>query len=64
MPDGEVVLRRTDGRLAMLSSPGHAERPIALKRRDLAELMNEELRRLDADDIYAECLATLRESSP
>jgi glucose-6-phosphate dehydrogenase assembly protein OpcA len=60
LAEGEVALRRTDGRLAMLASPGHAERPIALKRRDLAELMTEELRRLDADDIYAECLATLR----
>ncbi|HEY2833888.1 MAG TPA: glucose-6-phosphate dehydrogenase assembly protein OpcA [Sporichthyaceae bacterium] len=60
---GEVALRRADGRLAMLSSPGHDERPIALKRRELSELMNEELRRLDADDIYAECLATLREST-
>jgi glucose-6-phosphate dehydrogenase assembly protein OpcA len=58
--EGEVALRRTDGRLAMLSSPGHSERPIALKRRDLSELMNEELRRLDADDIYAECLAGIR----
>jgi glucose-6-phosphate dehydrogenase assembly protein OpcA len=58
--EGEVALRRADGRLAMLSSPGHDERPIALKRRDLAELMGEELRRLDADDIYAECLAALR----
>jgi glucose-6-phosphate dehydrogenase assembly protein OpcA len=61
--DGEVALRRTDGRLAMLSSPGHVERPIALKRRDLSELMNEELRRLDADDIYAECLARIRETA-
>jgi glucose-6-phosphate dehydrogenase assembly protein OpcA len=60
---GEVALRRADGRLAMLSSPAHEERPIALKRRDLDELMGEELRRLDADDIYAECLASLRENS-
>jgi glucose-6-phosphate dehydrogenase assembly protein OpcA len=60
---GEVALRRADGRLAMLSSPGREERPIALKRRELAELMSEELRRLDADDIYAECLTTLREST-
>jgi glucose-6-phosphate dehydrogenase assembly protein OpcA len=60
---GEVALRRADGRLGMLSSPGHEERPIALQRRELAELMNEELRRLDPDDIYAECLTTLRESA-
>lgn len=57
--DGEIVVRRTDGRLAMLSSPGQPERPIALKRRELSELMTEELRRLDPDEIYAECLATL-----
>jgi glucose-6-phosphate dehydrogenase assembly protein OpcA len=60
---GEVALRRADGRLAMLSSPHHEERPIALKRRELTELMGEELRRLDADDIYAECLAGLREGT-
>jgi glucose-6-phosphate dehydrogenase assembly protein OpcA len=60
--EDEVVLRRADGRLGMLTSPGHPERPIALKRRDLSELMNEELRRLDADDIYAECLAMIREN--
>jgi glucose-6-phosphate dehydrogenase assembly protein OpcA len=57
--DGEISLRRTDGRLAQLRSPGWPERPIALPRRELAELITEELRRLDPDDIYAECLALL-----
>jgi glucose-6-phosphate dehydrogenase assembly protein OpcA len=56
---GPVAIRRTDGRLAMLSVPGWPERPMALKRRGLAELMAEELRRLDPDDIYEECLAAV-----
>jgi len=56
----EVAVTRTDGRLAMLRSPGHATaQPIALKRRDLAELMGEELRQLNPDDIYGDCLAAL-----
>ena len=33
--------------------PGHPDRPVALKRRDLPELLGEELRRLDEDDVYA-----------
>ena len=33
--------------------PGHPDRPIALRRRDVHELLAEELRRLDEDDIYA-----------
>lgn len=57
--DGDIAIRRTDGRLAMLRMPGWPERPIALKRRALDELMAEELRRLDPDDIYAECLAAV-----
>jgi glucose-6-phosphate dehydrogenase assembly protein OpcA len=56
----EVAVSRTDGRLATLRSPGHSTpQPIALKRRDLAELMGEELRQLNPDDIYGDCLAAL-----
>jgi glucose-6-phosphate dehydrogenase assembly protein OpcA len=51
---GDVVLSRTDGRLATLSSPNQPDRPVALKRRELDELLSEELRRLDPDDVYAE----------
>ena len=36
------------------------DRPVALKRRETAELLAEELRRLDPDDIYAQTIATLR----
>ena len=51
---GPVSLSRPDGRLATLSSPGQPDRPVALKRREIAELLSEELRRLDPDDIYAD----------
>ncbi|HVE26334.1 MAG TPA: glucose-6-phosphate dehydrogenase assembly protein OpcA [Sporichthya sp.] len=54
--EGEISVVRTDGRLATLTAPGWPERPIALPRRPLAELVAEELRRLDPDEIYAECL--------
>ena len=37
----------------MFSSPGQPDRPVALKRRDLPELLAEELRWIDEDDIYA-----------
>jgi len=50
---GAISLTRPDGRLATLSSPGEPDRPVALKRRDVAELLAEELRRLDPDDVYA-----------
>jgi glucose-6-phosphate dehydrogenase assembly protein OpcA len=51
---GDVALVRYDGKLATLCSPGQPDRPVALKRRQLDELLSEELRRLDPDDVYAE----------
>lgn len=54
---GNISVRRHDGVLAMLAAPGWPERPVALKRRPLTELIAEELRRLDPDEIYAESLA-------
>ncbi|MCB5166821.1 glucose-6-phosphate dehydrogenase assembly protein OpcA [Streptomyces bambusae] len=50
--DGAVVLDRADGLLANLSMPGQPDRAVALKRRDTAELLAEELRRLDPDNTY------------
>ena len=58
--DGELSISRPDGRLAHLCRPGQSERRVALHRRDTTELLEEELRRLDPDDIYAETLAQLR----
>lgn len=50
---GPIVISRRDGRLATYSSPDRPDRPVALKRRQLPELLAEELRRLDEDDVYA-----------
>jgi glucose-6-phosphate dehydrogenase assembly protein OpcA len=54
--DGDIALSRPDGRTATLTKPGHIERRVALQRRETAELLSEELRRLDPDDVYAEAL--------
>ncbi|MFI6206724.1 glucose-6-phosphate dehydrogenase assembly protein OpcA [Streptomyces sp. NPDC051041] len=53
---GPIVLDRADGSLATLSIQGQPARAVALKRRDTAELIAEELRRLDPDDTYASSL--------
>ncbi|MFJ5014872.1 glucose-6-phosphate dehydrogenase assembly protein OpcA [Streptomyces griseoluteus] len=53
---GPVVLDRADGSLANLSIQGQPGRAVALQRRDTAELIAEELRRLDPDDTYAAAL--------
>lgn len=50
--DGDIRLDRPDGALAELAIPGQPDRHVALKRRETAELIAEELRRLDPDDIY------------
>ncbi|KJY45509.1 OpcA protein [Streptomyces sp. NRRL S-444] len=50
--DGDIVLDRADGSLATLCMPGQPDRGVALKRRDTAELLAEELRRLDPDNTY------------
>jgi glucose-6-phosphate dehydrogenase assembly protein OpcA len=57
--DGEIRIERPDGRLAALTLPGQPERPIALKRREVAELLAEELRRLDPDEIYEQTVASI-----
>jgi glucose-6-phosphate dehydrogenase assembly protein OpcA len=57
--EGPIRISRPDGGLATYSSPGHPDRPIALRRRDVHELLSEELRRLDEDDIYAAVARTL-----
>lgn len=55
--DGDITLCRPDGRNATLSKTGQPDRRVALHRRDTAELLTEELRRLDPDLVYAEVLA-------
>ncbi len=53
---GEVVLSRPDGKSANLTVPGTPASTVALGRRTLAELVAEELRRLDSDEIYLQAL--------
>src|SRR5260370_29353071 len=57
--DGDITIARPDGRTAVLSRPGQQDRRVALHRRDTAELMAEELRRLNPDEVYGEPLARL-----
>ncbi|MBW8821596.1 glucose-6-phosphate dehydrogenase assembly protein OpcA [Streptomyces sp. NPDC088921] len=54
--NGEVVIDRPEGPLATLSLPGQPSRTLALKVRTTSELIAEELRRLDADEMYAVAL--------
>ncbi len=49
---GNIEISRPDGALADFSIPNAPNRPVALRRRELAELLAEELRRLDPDDVY------------
>jgi glucose-6-phosphate dehydrogenase assembly protein OpcA len=58
-PEGRVALSRPDGRNATLSWPGRPERRVALHRRDTPDLIAEELRRLEPDEVYAETLRAL-----
>jgi hypothetical protein len=60
-PSGPISLTRPNGPVATFSIPGQPDRPVALKRRDTAELLSEELRRLDPDDVYAKTLGCLVE---
>jgi glucose-6-phosphate dehydrogenase assembly protein OpcA len=58
-PDGRVSISRPDGRTATLIWPGRPERRVALHRRDTDDLISEELRRLEPDEVYAETLRML-----
>jgi glucose-6-phosphate dehydrogenase assembly protein OpcA len=52
-PEGDIRISRPSGGLATFTSPGRPDRPVALPRRSLPELLGEELRRLDEDEVYA-----------
>ena len=61
--DGDITITRYDGRTATLAWPGRTDRRVALHRRDTAELLAEELRRLDPDEVYAETLRQVEVSA-
>ena len=55
-PRGDLRISRPDGTVASLGRPGLPDNPIALPRRPLPDLLSEELRRLDPDEVYGEVL--------
>jgi glucose-6-phosphate dehydrogenase assembly protein OpcA len=57
--EGTIMLCRPDGRNAVLSWPGRPDRRVALHRRETADLVAEELRRLEPDELYGETLRAL-----
>lgn len=59
---GEIAISRSDGRVATLSRTGQPDRTVALRRRETSDLLAEELRRLDPDEVYAESVARVAES--
>ncbi|MFF1510861.1 glucose-6-phosphate dehydrogenase assembly protein OpcA [Streptomyces sp. NPDC058326] len=54
--DGEIRIDRPEGPVARLAIPGQPGRVLALKVRTTAELIAEELRRLDPDEAYEAAL--------
>jgi hypothetical protein len=56
---GDIAITRPDGLLAYYAVPGQPERLVALKRRDYTELITEELRRMDADEVYERAVKSL-----
>jgi glucose-6-phosphate dehydrogenase assembly protein OpcA len=62
--EGEITVCRPDGRVATLTRPGQPDRHVALQRRDIAELLAEELRHLDPDDVYSEALQSVAKTIP
>ena len=56
---GEITITRPDGRLASLVRTGQPDRAVPLPRRATDELLAEELRRLDPDDVYNETIKRL-----
>lgn len=57
--EGPITISRADGRVATFSTPDRPDRPVALKRRELPELLAEELRHLDEDDVYRDVVKRL-----
>jgi glucose-6-phosphate dehydrogenase assembly protein OpcA len=59
-PNGDsydVTISRPDGRMATLTRTGEPDRALPLPRRDIGDLLAEELRRMDPDYVYAESLS-------
>jgi glucose-6-phosphate dehydrogenase assembly protein OpcA len=57
------ITRPQTGRTATLTRTGEPDQRFALARRETTDCLSEELRRLDADDVYAEALAGIAKVS-
>jgi len=57
--DTSLELARGEGQTAVLRHSGQPERTLPLPRRELGDLLAEELQRLDADETYAEALSVV-----
>lgn len=55
--DYNVTISRPDGRLATLARGDEDDRQLPLPRREVGDLLAEELRRMDPDYVYAEALS-------
>ncbi len=53
-----MAITRPDGATATLIRSGAPDALISLPRRDLTTLLNEELRRLNPDDVYGRVIRT------
>jgi glucose-6-phosphate dehydrogenase assembly protein OpcA len=60
---GDIAITRPDGLLASYTVPGQPERLVALKRREVTDLISEELRRLDDDRVYEAAVKALLKSA-
>jgi glucose-6-phosphate dehydrogenase assembly protein OpcA len=61
---GDIAITRPDGLLASYAVPGQPERLVALKRRNFTELLSEELRRMDPDQVYEHTVKSLLDGGP
>lgn len=59
---GDILVRRLDHESVEIVRPGVPTSKLAMARREPADLMREELRRLDNDEVYAETLHYFLES--
>lgn len=57
--DYRICVTRPDGRLATLTRGDEPERQLPLPRRELGDLLAEELRRMDPDYVYADALGAM-----
>ena len=60
---GDIRITRHNDREGTLTVPDQPDRPVALRRRAVPELLTEELRRLDPDDVYAATVRRLHKMS-